>query len=74
MSLLLVLLLAAAVAAVVSFLLVPQLGRTFEELKGNIRAYTPRLQEWQRGAVWLRNDSWTGRGSRSLRQEVWSAR
>ncbi len=50
-SLLLVLLL-AAVAAVVSFLLVPQLGRTFEELKGNIRAYTPRLLELQKEVDW----------------------
>ena len=41
-------------AAAVSFLLVPQLGRTFEELKENIQAYTPRLQEWQRGAVWFK--------------------
>ena len=53
-SLLLVLLLVAALAAAVSFLLVPQLGRTFEELKENIQAYTPRLQEWQRGAVWFK--------------------
>lgn len=51
-SLLLVLLLAAAAAAVVSFLLVTQLGRTFEELKGNIRAYTPRLLELQKEVDW----------------------
>ena len=51
-SLLLVLLLAAALAAAVSFLLVPQLGRTFEELKGNIQAYTPRLLELQKEVDW----------------------
>lgn len=51
-SLLLVLLLAAALAAAVSFLLVPQLGRTFEELKENIQAYTPRLLELQKEVDW----------------------
>ena len=48
-SMLIVLLLVFGVIAVVMFILIPQLGRTFANLGDSIQAFIPRVQAWANG-------------------------
>lgn len=45
-SMLLVLIMVIGIVALVMFVLIPQLGRTFANLGQSIQAFIPRLQEW----------------------------